>query len=57
MQVLSFFISLMIYQYIKKTLLCQSDNERLSRFLNELIKYEQVLKFSEKPLTLGECGY
>ena len=25
-----------------------------SGFLNELIKYEQVLKFSQKPLTLGE---
>ena len=24
----------------------------VTRFLNELIKYEQVLKFSEKPLTL-----
>ena len=24
---------------------------RISGFLNELIKYEQVLKFSEKPLT------
>ena len=29
----------------------------MPRFLNELIKHEQTLKFSKKPLSLGECGY